>query len=237
MMKSTKEQLLKRGFVFEEDAALFTNCKENELVKLLYDKDAYKRTISVRLLSKNPKDKYIPIFCEMLKTREKLYTKLELQKALKEYGEKSISYLIPLLGTIGNNQHKKPGMVDLNKKSYPCPRDIIAMILIRIGPKVFPELKKLLRKDKNAEQINEAIDIIGHIARNFNDCSMEKTLLDYYYKHHDNEFIQWKLIRAFQSFNSPEIITILKQTIKENKNAIMAEEAKRSLNRIESQSS
>ena len=233
-MKSTRKQLLNRGFAFEEDIESFKNLTEKDLLDLLKDKDAFKRTISVNLLSKSRKEKLIPIFCEMLKSGEKLYTKLELQNALKEYGETSIPYLVPLLGTIGNNQHKKIEIIDLKKKSYPCPRDIVGMILSRIGPKVFPELKKLLTLDKNRNQINEAIDIIGHITWNFNDNSMEKPLLDYYNKHKNNEFIQWKIIRAFQSFNSMEIMKILKTTVKNHQNKVIVEEAKRSINRIES---
>jgi hypothetical protein len=138
----------------------------------------------------------------MLKSNEKLYTKLELQNSLKNYGEKSIPYLIPLLGTIGNNQHRKMEIIDINKKSYPCPRDIVGMILIRIGPKVLKKKKKLLIEDKNPVQIHEAIDIIGHITWNYKDYSMEEELLDYYNRHKDNEFIKWKISRAFQSFNS-----------------------------------
>jgi HEAT repeat protein len=231
-MKSTNDQLKNRGFALDEDILQYENCNENELLKLLQDKNAYKRTISIKLLSKNPKEKYIPLFCEMLKNNEKLYTKLELQNSLKYYGQKSIPYLIPLLGTIGYNQHKKVEIVDINKKSYPCPRDIIAMILIRIGPKVFPEMKRLLAEDKNMNQIHEAIDIIGHITWNFEDYCMEKILLKYYYKHKDNEFIRWKLIRAFQSFNSKEIKNILENAIEADKNKIIIEEAKRSINRI-----
>jgi hypothetical protein len=152
---------------------------------------------------------------------------------LKEYGEKSIPYLIPLLGTIGNNQHKKIEIIDMGKKSYPCPRDVVAMILIRIGPKVFQELQRILIEDKNKNQIHEAIDIIGHITWNFKDYSMEKVLLEYYNKHKENEFIRWKITRAFQSFNSIEIKNILENIIKTDINKIIMEEANRSINRIE----
>ena len=51
------------------------------------------------------------------------------------------------------------------------------MILIRIGPKVFLELRRLLTEDKNIKQIHEAIDIIDHIIWNFKDYSMEKISL------------------------------------------------------------
>lgn len=233
-MKSTNEQLKKRGFVFEKDFQEFKKYKEHELLELLRDKNAYKRTIAVRLLSQNPKEEYILLFCEMLQSGEKLYTKLELQKSLKNYGEKSIPFLMPLLGTIGNNQHKKAELIDLDKKSYPCPRDIIAMILIRIGPVVFPSLETLLAEDTNKNKIHEAIDIIGHITWNFKDYRMENVLLKYYDKHNDDEFIRWKLVRAFQSFHSDEIKKLLENIMRTEKNEIIIEEAKRSLNRIES---
>ena len=84
-MKSTNEQLKNRGFAFDNDIELYKNCNENELLKLLQDKNAYKRTIAIRLLSRNLKEKYILLFCEMLKSKEKLYTKLELQNSLKNY--------------------------------------------------------------------------------------------------------------------------------------------------------
>ena len=232
-MKSTNEQLKNRGFAFEEDIEIYKNYREDELLKLSQNKDAFKRTISVKLLSKNPKEEYIPLFCEMLENEKKLYTKLELQKILAEYGEKSIPYLIPLLGAIGNNQHKKIGIVDINKKSYPCPRDVVGMVLIRIGPKTFPELKRIILENRNLEQIHEAIDVIGHITWNYENYEMEEILIEYYNANRGNEFIEWKLIRAFQSFNSIEIKTILNNVIKANKNEILVIEARRSINRIE----
>lgn len=232
-MRSTKEQLRNRGFAFEDDVTAYINCGEDELLALLRDENAFKRTISVRLLSEHPKEEYIPLFCEMLSSGERLYTKLELQRVLKSYGEKSIPYLIPLLGTIGKNHHKKVELIDLDKKSYPCPRDIVGMILIRVGPSVFSELEKLLAEDTNLKQIYEAIDIIGHITWNYRDFSMEKPLLAYYAKHKDNEFIRWKIVRAFQSFHSTEIREILGNIIRTDHNQVIAEEAKRSIDRIE----
>ncbi|MCL2705276.1 MAG: hypothetical protein FWE72_03605 [Spirochaetaceae bacterium] len=106
-MKSTSEQLKNRGFALDEDLGLYRYYGENRLLKLLYDQDAFKRTISIRLLSKKLKEKHLSLFCELIKKEKKLYTKIELQKALVKYGEKSIPHLISLLGTIGNNQHKE----------------------------------------------------------------------------------------------------------------------------------
>jgi hypothetical protein len=230
-MKSTNEQLKNRGFAFDDDIKLYKNYNENELLTLLQDKEAYKRTIAIQLLSKYNKENYIKLFCETLKTEKKLYTKIELCTVLENYKEKAIPYLMSLLGTIGKNQHKEIEIIDLDKKSYPLPRDIVGRILIRIGPKVFPEINKLLAEDKNINQIYEAIDVIGHITWNYKDYSMENTLLEYYKKHKDNEFIEWKIVRAFQSFISNEIKNILEKIITIHKNETIKEEAKRSIKR------
>jgi hypothetical protein len=232
-MKSTNEQLKSRGYVFDENLFEYKNYNENELLKLLQDKEAYKMTMAVRLLAEYNKEQYIALFCEALKTETKLYTKIELCNALEKYNEKAIPHLIPLLGTIGENRHHKIEIVDINKKSYPLPRDIIGRVLIRIGPEVFSELGKILLEDKNISKIPEAIDVIGHITWNYKNYEMEKTLVEYYYKHKSNEFIEWKIVRAFQSFNSVEIKAMLENIVRTHKNEIIKEEAKRSIKRIE----
>jgi hypothetical protein len=212
---------------------LYKNYSENELLKLLENKEAYKRTIAIKLLANYNNENYIKIFCEKLKTEDKLYAKVELCNVLEKYNEKVIPYLIPLLGIIGKNQHKKIEIVDINKKSYPLPRDIVGRILIRIGPEVFSELKKIIMENKNINQIYEAIDVIGHITWNYRNYEMENILLEYYNKSKGNEFIEWKIIRSFQSFESQKIRTLLENVIKTHKNKIIVEEAKRSIKRME----
>jgi hypothetical protein len=100
---------------------------------------------------------------------------------------------------------------------------------------VLLELKKLLQNDKDINQITEAIDVIGHITWNYKNYEMERILLEYYNKHKGNEFIEWKIIRVFQSFNSDEIKTILENIMKTSKNKIIIEEVKRSIRRIENE--
>jgi hypothetical protein len=218
--------------IFDEDLINYKELPEKDVVNLLRDKEAYKRTIAVKILSQYNKEQYIPLFCEVLKIEKKLYTKLELCTALENYEEKAVPYLMPLLGAIGNNQHNKIEIIDINKKSYPLPRDIIGRILIRIGPRIFPEIKNILLRDENPRQIHEAIDIIGHITWNYKNYSLEKALIEYYRNHKNNEFLEWKIIRAFQSFKSNEIKSILNEIIKSYKNKTIHEEAKRSLKRI-----
>jgi hypothetical protein len=76
--------------------------------------------------------------------KKKLYTKIAICEAIEAYGVSSLPYLVPLLGKIGNNQHKKAGFYDLDKKSYPLPRDIAARIIIRIGEPALPLLEDIL---------------------------------------------------------------------------------------------
>ena len=62
---------------------------------------------------------------------------------------------------------------------------------------------------------------------------MERVLVDFFNKNRGNEFLEWKLVRAFQSFNSMEIKTMLEEMVKEHKNKVIVTEAKRSLSRME----
>lgn len=80
------------------------------------------------------------------------------------------------------------------------------------------------------EQKMEIIDAIGHIAFNYNDCRSENVLLNAY-NDTDDEMLKWKLIRAFQSFNSKEVIMILEK-MKNSDIEVFREEAKRSLIQI-----
>ena len=229
-VKSTRDQLICRGFAFDDELRKYENLTKDELLRLLRDKAAYKRTIAIRLLPLNKN--HIPLLCEMLKTEKKLYTKIELCDALGKYNGKAIPYLIPLLGTIGKNQHRKIALVDINKKSYPLPRDIAARTLIKMGPDVFPALKQLFSDNKNISQIAEAIDATGHITWNYKNYEMEKTLIGYFNKNRGNDFIVWKLVRAFQSFASAEVKAVLEEIIETHKNEVIAQEAKRSLRRM-----
>jgi hypothetical protein len=97
-----------------------------------------------------------------LENEKKLYTKIALSEAIAEYGVLSLKYLIPLLGKIGKNQHKKLLWLISIKKSYPLPRDLAARTIIRIGEPTLPFLEEILVSGTYAQKI-EVIDAIGHI--------------------------------------------------------------------------
>ncbi len=193
---------------------------------------SFERTAAIKIITQRSDIKFISLLSEKLFIEKKLYTKLALCECLAGYGFKAIPYLMPMLGKIGNNQHKAIGLLDNGKKSFPLPRDIVARILIRIGPIVFKEIRKIIATG-NRDQILEAIDVVGHVTWNFQDYSCEGILIGLLEKSGEDILMQWKIIRAFQSFKSIKIINILEKVTQGN-NDVLVSEAKRSLNRIHS---
>lgn len=96
-----------------------------------------------------------------------------------------------------------------------------------------PYLERIIETG-TIEQKVEIIDVIGHIAFNYNDYRSKNVLLNAYNSTED-ELLKWKIIRAFQSFDSEEIKIILDELINGN-NKVFREEAKRSLMQIEKRS-
>jgi hypothetical protein len=125
-MKSTKEQLTNRGFLpdnMPNECEHYTNI---HLMEMLKSNDAQQRSIAARVIGLKKDPALIEALCDALKTETALYTKIELQNSLAEFGALSVSHLIELLGCIGSNQHKKINNDDLGKKTYPLARDLAA---------------------------------------------------------------------------------------------------------------
>ncbi len=223
-----------RGLENEEDLSVYRNEPESVLLGLLDDPLPWKRSVGIRLLGLSKDEKYLPRFTSILQKETKLYTKIAVSEVMAGYGQKALDYLLPLLGRIGNNQHKEPVLIDLNKKSFPLPRDIIGRIIIRIGPCAILHLIETL-KTGTKEQISEAIDAIGHISFNYSDTSACQALFDLLEKSENNELYKWKIIRAFQAFPDDRVIGYLSDINKYSMNNILLKEAERSLKRIKNQ--
>lgn len=230
-MKSNSQQLRSRGFISDNELKPFIKLSRTILISLLKSKLSYERTASVRLLSSSLNVEHIPVFCKMLETEKSLYTKIEICNAIANYGESAIPYLLPLLGKIGKNQHKEIKLVDINKKSFPLPRDIVARILIRIGPVVLPHMESLLAEGNYYQKL-EAVDVIGHVCWNYRDFRSENVCLQLFYSALNDPLLKWKLIRAFQPYESKQIVDVLEKIIGGEDNEIIKTEARRSLNRI-----
>lgn len=233
-MKSSPIELKKRGYVDDEDLAIYnesTKYSLQNLLMLLDDEKPHKRTIAAKLLSKFPQPEIAQSLCEALQKEKKLYTKIALTETLASFGEISLPYLIPLLGKIGNNQYKTVPEKKFNKKNYPLPRDIIARAIIRIDDKSLPLLEEItLNGDR--KQFLEAIDAIGFISfYSLNKRSLP-TLWQMLEKYPKDDLLTWKVVRALESFPSAKVIAFLKNIIKQNILPGIKIEAQRSLTKI-----
>ncbi len=228
---STESQLKKRGYIGEDGPSKFENLSKDTILGLLKSKNAFERTAAVRILARDLAENLIKLYIDSLVNEKALYTKIELCEAIAKYGDAAIPCLVPYLGRIGRNQHKIAKIVDINKKSFPLPRDIVARILIRLGPSVLPYMEDVLINGEYSQKL-EAIDVIGHVSQNNCDSGVEKIMLSFYETHKKDPLIKWKCIRSFQSFNSSKVMNLLKGLIKEEKNTVFRKEAERSINRI-----
>jgi DNA-directed RNA polymerase subunit F len=231
-MKSTYNQLLNRGFLNDHDyKLLYGKINNTNISEYLSNSDAHIRTAAIRRIKEGNYKDYLNSLCNLLQSEKKLYTRMELCECIAAFGRDAISILVPLLGKIGSNQHRIVDNIDLKKKSYPLPRDIVARIIAQIGPQALPELKKVL-SEENKIRISEAIDAIGHIAFNYNDLSLERDLIELYGKNNDT-LLEWKIIRAFQGFPTHNVKKILEEIVRSKlMNKTLVNEAERSLLRI-----
>jgi len=232
-MKSSKDQLRARGYVTLEESKNFDSLNKSNLIELTGSNEAYLRTVGVNLLSNKYEldEKMVNLFCTILSHEKKLYTKIELCKALSKTSVDSIGIMFSYLGIIGNNQYKDLPKRFFNKKSYPLPRDIIARTFAHMNIEVLPELVTVL-KSNNINAIREIIDSIGFISfYNASSFSQEvlQDLILCFNKYIDDDIIRWKIIRAFESFNSRVIMDILTDAYENDPIEIIRYEAKRSL--------
>lgn len=175
---------------------------------------------------------YLPLLIGQLQQESALYTKIEICTCLAEWGEPAIGWLIPLLGRIGRNQHHVPQNIDLGKKSYPLPRDIVARILSKMGPVSLPYLQDVLHTD-NAWAIYEAVDAIGYIAWHHHDNALEQAILHLLSARTQDPLMVWKCLRCLQAFSTQAVQKCL-QTVLADTHAplVLRNEAQRSLERI-----
>lgn len=230
-MKSSKDQLRKRGFSEAEDLLPYSDSDISDLLIMLSGKEPVERTIAAKILANRTDPNIIPALTVALDKESKLYSKIAIADSLTAHGSESIPHLLPLLGTIGRNQYTKIPQKLFQKTNYPLPRDIVARILIRIGECVLVPLEEVCRTGK-LTAISEAIDAIGFIAFYSQNYSSLPSLWGLLQQYPDHPLIFWKVIRAFESYPDPEVIAFLKKCIVENELPEIRAEARRSLNQI-----
>lgn len=202
-MKSSSLQLENRGFVPSGAEKAYESLNDQELKTLLTSPISVQRTIAARLIKAGIQVDMIDALCQALLVEKKLYTKIDICGSLSAFGIDALPYLTPMLGCIGNNQHKAIHPEKFKKKSFPLPRDIVARTIIRIGAPAVPFLLKAIGNN-NFKQTCEAIDALGYICfyNAFPGCYNE--LISCYQTWKDNDLMVWKIVRAMRSFSESE---------------------------------
>ncbi len=232
-MKSSKKDLEQRGYLEEDLEIKFQDLSIKEKYKLLESDIPKERSQGARLLSQERSfvsDRLI----RALKIEKKLYSKIEICKALEAHKNDSIPLLIQELGRIGSNQHVHIPDKEFKKDSYPLPRDIAARTLASIGK---PALERLLLVLENGfeNQVSEAIDAVGFICYYDYQPNVFEKLANCYLKYSNNELIRWKLIRAMSGI--PESLAFLEEKIDSCQNKMLKSEISRSIRLIRKRNS
>ncbi len=234
-MKSSPEALRKRGYIDDLDISSYKVRTSSELLLLLQSKDAFERSIAVRLLSHTMDNEITAAMLKLLLQEKSLYTRLEICNALEKGDVKVAELMIPYLGEIGDNQHKlQPGKVS-RKVCYPLPRDIIARTMGRMNISVLNVLLSVLEYD-DVDKMYEAIDAIGYMCfynRIPDELSVINSLHNCMKKYETNTVIRWKTARCLSAFRCNESIEVLKRMYNQEKESAIREEIKRSLSIIE----
>lgn len=235
-LKSSKEQLRKRGMIDQIDIKQYFREKDEVLYSMINSKMAIERTVAVRVLAErclNDKE-FVAVILERLCKEKSLYAKLEICSVLEKGNIETARQMIKYLGVIGDNQHKKlPDMVS-KKVSYPLPRDIIARILSKMSPTVFDVLLEAL-EGNNENMIAEVIDAIGFMVFYNNHLVTSKHaqyIYDVIEKYGSNEIILWKAILCLSAFPLEDSIKVLESLKSVYKDKLLSDEANRSLKLI-----
>lgn len=235
-MKSSDAQLKIRGKISNSELIEYSNYTQTQLVEMLASKEAYRRTIAVKVLSEKYElnDELVRLFLQVLTHEKKLYTKIELCEALSNGNIQTAKIMVKYLGMIGKNQHKKLPTNGFNKTSYPLPRDIIARALAHMNEDVLSVLLIVL-KANNKIAIREAIDAIGFICfykKIHTNSQIINALIQCFKNYEEDDIIRWKLVRAFESFTDSTIIKLLIEIKQNDCQLAIRNEAERSLKTI-----
>ena len=238
-MKSSNEDLRKRGFITTEDIINFQHCTNSELILLINSQNSVERSVAINLLSNRFHTEdldFVKILLERLCVEKCLYTKIEICNALEKGSIKTAEQMVAYLGCIGKNQHICLPEKVSQKKSYPLPRDIIARSLGRMDFRILPVLFDVLNSNDEVK-ISEVVDAIGFLFFYNPDYANKHffgAIIDTLNKYSESNLIVWKCVCCLSSFRTQGSIEVLNQILNNSKNDIIKYEAKRSLKLIES---
>jgi hypothetical protein len=231
-LKSTKEDLQKRGYMTTKDIELLTDSSKEQLFELLHSKEAATRSAAASNLVATDQSSACELLTQL--SEEKcLYTKIAICESLEKGDSSTAKQMTEYLGKIGNNQHKTlPNKVS-EKKSFPLPRDIVARSLGKMDTSVFQTLFTILQGN-DMDKIQEVLDAVGYMAFNNKNLATSENvapILSLIKKHKDNSLVVWKALLCLSVFPLDESKKVLLQY--SNRTDLIGLEAQRSLALIE----
>lgn len=190
-----------RGEVTQADIDPFLLMSIDELLCQLRSRTPAIRTCAATVLGNHKKPKVVAALCQQIKIEKKLYCKIAISESLIRIGSLSIKPLLALIGKIGHNQEIDVPQKGFNKISYPLPRDIAARTLCRMGGCILPEVVRFLENDRQPFELEQAIDVIGHIVYTDKLNIDSKILIQISEKYNEFQMIQFKITRCFSGFS------------------------------------
>ena len=234
--KSNREELRKRGFIENDDIDKCIDLKYDELIKRVNSKVAEERTVAIHILFNKfglEHETFIQAILEQLCDEKCLYTKLKICEVLQTGDIFVVEKMIPFLGKIGNNQHRKLPEKISEKISYPLPRDIIARTLGKMDIVILQVLLKVFESN-DKYSIYEVLDAVGFLVF-YNNEVANSTLFNKIIllleRYNDDELMLWKVIICLSAFPLMECKEFLLSLLQSN-NSIIKEEVERSLKLI-----
>lgn len=231
-MKSTDEQMKTRGFVVETEQLSAQFDKQRTIAELT-SSSACQRTLAARALGQRwPKDQAaVQGLCQQLIREKKLYSKIEICQALSKGGGEAVQQLLPLLGTIGNNQLRELHQCQSSKKkSYPLARDIVARILAQM-PAVYFEQQLEGLKHVTAVQGQELLDSLGYHLFYHPELATDEvyqTLYAYAVTYQSEAVVGWKFLTVCSGFSNQQCGIFLTSQLT-HEAVLYRQEAQRSL--------
>lgn len=231
-MKSSREELQKRGYADERAIAALRGLPQEELLYLLHSDNAVVRTAAACTLSPLTEVSAQELL-KQLTVERCLYTRLAIGESLEQGDENTARHMCRYLGKLGDNQYRTAPERVSAKKSYPLPRDIIARSLGKMSPRILPVLLEVLACGE-LPKISEALDAIGFLVFYHSELGRREhveAVLRTADRYRENDLILWKALLCLSSFSQPESRAFL--SAYDQQRDILDETARRSVRLIE----
>jgi hypothetical protein len=215
MNRSLEKNRRIRGEIRVEELSPYLDHNEDELITMLNSSEAFKRTIAANLLVNFKSNNSVAALCIRFQSEKKLYTKIAISDSLIGLQEISYSYLIRLLGKIGNNLETEIPQKGFLKKSYPLPRDVAARTLCRFDPENLNKFITIAYKLDSLIVLEQIIDVIGHMIFSHKLSPGSLKIIGLYEKN-QTEMIKYKIIRCLSGIKDKYSEEFLYKNLKED---------------------